>query len=67
MEDEYDFQNQICNKCKKQTYCIKHPDLMVFLCQNCFTWAIGYADLKDRINKIYEKLGMEDVEKIVSV
>jgi len=65
--NDYDFQKQQCNKCKKISYCIKHEDLMVWLCQNCFTWAIGYADLKDRINKIYKELGMENIENGIDI
>ena len=59
---EYNVELETCNKCKKICYCIKHPDALVFLCENCFLWSIGNAQVKDQIAKIYREFGMEDIE-----
>jgi len=50
------YEKTLCSKCKKLNYCIMHPDFMVFLCQECFCWALGYADKKDKLNLLFKKI-----------
>jgi len=57
----YETYRAICNKCKKFSFVIQHEDFMVPLCQNCFCWALGYADEKDKINLLFAKI--PDIEK----
>ena len=45
-----------CNKCHKMNYCIIHEDFLVPLCQDCFCWALGYADKKDKLNLLFAKI-----------
>lgn len=56
---EYQFENQKCTDCKKPRFCIRKD--LDWLCQECFSWAVGFAEQKDVINEIMaEKL--EDLE-----
>jgi len=57
----YDTYHDKCYKCKKAAYVIIHEEFGVPLCQNCFCWALGYADEKDKINLLFAKI--PDIEK----
>ena len=55
---EYNFQHEECYKCHQINYCIEIPIQKVFgwLCQDCFCWALGYADKKDKLNLLFAKI-----------
>ncbi len=57
----YECYRDVCNKCGKMAYCITHHDFGVPLCQDCFCWALGYADEKDKVNLVFATI--PDIEQ----
>jgi hypothetical protein len=59
---DYQFERQICNGCQKAQFCIRKE--LEWLCQDCFSWAVDYAEHKDMINEIMVQQGIEDLDLI---
>ena len=57
----YEIQKIICDSCKDVNYCVQ-VDLNWF-CDDCFSWQVHDAKVKDRIIKTLTEFGMEDIEK----
>jgi ribosomal protein L37AE/L43A len=57
---EYQFEKQICTNCKKPEFCIRKD--LDWLCQDCFSWSVGFAEQKDMINQIMLDSKIEDLE-----
>jgi len=56
---EYDFQREKCAGCGSICFCIQTG--VRWLCQECFTWSIGYADQKDMVIQIMTEAGIEPI------
>ncbi len=57
---EYQFERQLCSNCKANEFCIKKD--LDWLCQECFSWSVGFAETKDMVNQIMEDQHIYDLE-----
>jgi len=58
------FEKQQCEKCHRVCFCILHyqKNKGFWLCDNCYSWIIEDATIKDQMLETYKKFGMEDIE-----
>jgi len=58
------FEKQQCCKCKKVCYCILYYSKTKgdWYCDQCYSWVIEDASIKDKMILEYNKLGIENLE-----
>ena len=57
---DYQFQKEICHNCGKPEFCISKG--LAWLCHDCFSWAVDYAEQKDLMKQILQDQNIYDLE-----
>ena len=57
---DYQFQKEICHNCGKPEFCISKG--LTWLCHDCFSWAVDYAEQKDLMKQILQDQNIYDLE-----
>lgn len=57
---DYQFQKEICHNCGKPEFCISKG--LAWLCHDCFSWSVDYAEQKDLMKQILQDQNIYDLE-----